>query len=41
MHPLLSTLLTHSHRLGASDLHLVSGVPPAMRINGEIICADA
>src|SRR5580698_5950894 len=24
----------------ASDLHLISGVPPAYRINGEIILAD-
>ena len=26
--------------LDASDLHLVSGVPPAFRVNGEIILAD-
>ena len=24
----------------ASDLHLVAGVPPAFRVNGEIIIAD-
>jgi twitching motility protein PilT len=26
---------------GASDLHLVAGAPPAFRINGEVILADA
>ena len=25
----------------ASDLHLVQGIPPAFRVNGEIILADS
>jgi len=37
----LSHLLSAATELGASDLHLIVGVPPAFRINGEIIFADA
>ncbi|MEI6715088.1 MAG: PilT/PilU family type 4a pilus ATPase [Verrucomicrobiota bacterium] len=37
----LSTLLLQATQLHASDLHLVAGVPPTFRINGEIIFADA
>jgi twitching motility protein PilT len=33
----LSRLLCHASDCGASDLHLIVGVPPAFRINGEII----
>src|SRR5437762_7977602 len=37
----LSALLTDATEMGASDLHLIVGVPPAFRVNGEIIFADA
>jgi len=33
-------LLSEACQQSASDLHLVAGVPPAFRINGEIILAD-
>jgi twitching motility protein PilT len=36
----LNRLLAAVHDSGASDLHLVAGVPPAFRVNGEIIMAD-
>ena len=36
----LDRLLTAAKEYDASDLHLVSGVPPAFRVNGEIIIAD-
>lgn len=36
----LDRLLTAAKDYDASDLHLVSGVPPAFRVNGEIIIAD-
>jgi twitching motility protein PilT len=36
----LDRLLTAVNEFGASDLHLVAGVPPAFRVNGEIIIAD-
>jgi len=36
----LDTLLAAAKEHNASDLHLVAGVPPAYRINGEIIIAD-
>lgn len=38
-HPTLDRLLGTAKELDASDLHLVSGVPPAFRVNGEIIIA--
>jgi twitching motility protein PilT len=38
--PLLDHLLSSVNDLDASDLHLVTGVPPAFRVNGEIIIAD-
>jgi twitching motility protein PilT len=38
--PLLDHLLTAVNDFDASDLHLVTGVPPAFRVNGEIIIAD-
>jgi len=36
----LSHLLTTATEAGASDLHMIVGVPPAFRINGEIIFAE-
>jgi len=36
----LNRLLTAANEFDASDLHLVVGVPPAYRVNGEIIIAD-
>jgi twitching motility protein PilT len=36
----LNRLLTAVKEYDASDLHLVAGVPPAFRVNGEIIIAD-
>src|SRR5438067_1380267 len=33
-------LLAAATDFDASDLHLVAGVPPAFRVNGEIILAD-
>jgi len=37
----LDRLLATASEVEASDLHLVAGVPPAFRVNGEIILADA
>jgi len=39
--PRLDSLLALAADHEASDLHLVVGVPPAYRVNGEIILADA
>lgn len=39
-HPLLDRYLASANDFDASDLHLVAGVPPAFRVNGEIIIAD-
>ena len=36
----LDKLLAGASGLGASDLHLIAGVPPGYRVNGEIILAD-
>jgi twitching motility protein PilT len=36
----LDRLLSAANEFDASDLHLVGGVPPAFRVNGEIIIAD-
>jgi len=36
----LDRLLSAVNDFDASDLHLVAGVPPAFRVNGEIIIAD-
>jgi twitching motility protein PilT len=36
----LDRLLAAAAEVDASDLHLVAGVPPAFRVNGEIILAD-
>jgi twitching motility protein PilT len=38
--PQLDRLLSSVNEFDASDLHLVAGVPPAYRVNGEIIIAD-
>jgi twitching motility protein PilT len=37
---MIDRLLEAAHHQGASDLHLITGVPPSYRINGEIILAD-
>jgi twitching motility protein PilT len=37
----LDRLLSAATEVEASDLHLVAGVPPAFRVNGEIILAEA
>jgi twitching motility protein PilT len=36
----LNRLLSAANEFDASDLHLVVGVPPAFRVNGEIILAE-
>jgi twitching motility protein PilT len=36
----LDRLLSAVTKFDASDLHLIAGVPPAFRVNGEIILAD-
>ncbi len=36
----LNRFLAAANDFDASDLHLVTGVPPAFRVNGEIIIAD-
>jgi len=36
----LDRLLASASDFDASDLHLIAGVPPAFRVNGEIIIAD-
>ncbi|PWU08475.1 MAG: type IV pili twitching motility protein PilT [Verrucomicrobia bacterium] len=36
----LDRLLAAASDFDASDLHLVAGVPPAFRVNGEVIIAD-
>jgi hypothetical protein len=36
----LDRLFAAANECDASDLHLVAGVPPAFRVNGEIILAD-
>jgi twitching motility protein PilT len=40
MTPKLNALLNAAAKYSASDLHMIAGVPPAYRINGEIILAD-
>lgn len=37
----LDRLLLDAEDMEASDLHLIAGVPPAFRINGDIVFADA
>ncbi len=36
-HPFLESLLAEAAHLRASDLHLIAGLPAAIRLNGEII----
>lgn len=36
----LKQLLSEAHKNGASDLHLSSGLPPAVRIDGDIVYYD-
>jgi twitching motility protein PilT len=36
----LDRLLSAAKQYQASDLHIIAGVPPAFRVNGEIILAD-
>ena len=36
----LHRLLLAARECGASDLHIITGVPPSYRVNGEIILAD-
>jgi twitching motility protein PilT len=38
--PTFDRFLIAAHEFDASDLHLVAGVPPAFRVNGEIILAN-
>lgn len=38
--PILDRLISEALDRQASDLHLISGVPPAYRVNGEIIFGD-
>jgi twitching motility protein PilT len=40
VHSQIDRLLIGGAELNASDLHLIAGVPPAFRVNGEIILAD-
>lgn len=37
----LGELLRHAVQRGASDLHLSAGMPPCLRIDGELVPADA
>src|SRR5262245_32428093 len=37
---ILERLLPLAHEHEASDLHIVAGVPPAFRVNGEIILSE-
>jgi twitching motility protein PilT len=40
MSPRLNRLVIEAGEKGASDLHIIVGVPPAFRLNGEILLAD-
>ena len=39
-HPALDALIATAIDLRASDLHVVAGVPPSFRVNGDIFIAD-
>lgn len=39
-HTTFDRLLATAHEYNASDLHLIAGVPPAFRVNGEVILAE-
>jgi len=38
---ILNSLLERAKQIGASDIHLVAGVPPAFRVDGQIISHDS
>jgi twitching motility protein PilT len=40
MNPQLDAFISAAVDLGASDLHIIAGVPPSFRVNGEILFAD-
>lgn len=40
-HPKLDSYLVAAREADASDMHMVAGVPPAYRVNGEIILANS
>ncbi|MEY4327308.1 MAG: hypothetical protein RIS24_3479 [Verrucomicrobiota bacterium] len=40
LHRRMDRLLIEAVSLGASDLHVIVGVPPAFRVTGEILMAD-
>jgi twitching motility protein PilT len=40
-HTPLDSLLATAQEYNASDLHIIAGVPPAFRVNGEIILAES
>jgi len=40
MNPIIDALITAALDLRASDLHIIAGVPPSFRVNGEILFAD-
>ena len=40
LHPRMDRLLIEAVSLGASDLHVIVGVPPAFRVTGEILLAE-
>jgi len=37
----LENILYSARRFNASDIHLIAGLPPTWRVNGEIVIADA
>ena len=37
----LDRLLYTARRFGALDIHFIAGLPPAWRVNGEIVLAEA
>ena len=37
----IQRILSLARRADASDIHIVAGLPPLFRINGEIVLADA
>ena len=39
-HPFLDDLIASAIDLRASDLHVIAGVPPSFRVNGDIFIAD-
>jgi twitching motility protein PilT len=41
MSHLLDRLLAQAREMRASDLHLIVGIPPAYRVNGEIVIAES